>query len=380
MADPANILIVDDNERNRNLLNKIILALKYNPSLADNGVTALSQLEKQSMDLVLLDILMPKMDGYEVLERIKSSRDLRHIPVIMISAVDELESVVRCIEEGADDYLIKPFNSTLLKARINACLEKKRLRDREKQLYTELKDNHKALQAAEQARDAMVHMVVHDLRNPLQSVLGFAELLSITVGDEPIDRKELAQNLQTICNSANEMSSLIKSILDASKMEAGEMPVSLTSINALELVEGICKQFDLQAESKGVLLSFEAESDNIMARADGELLSRVLQNLLTNALKYSAGSKIVSISVKRDGNNALFCVANDGPRIPDRYREKIFEKYFQVEIGDKRKMYGVGLGLTFCKMAVEAQGGKIWVENEGEKGTCFKVALKMVQE
>ena len=380
MSYPANILIVDDNERNRNLLNKIILALKYNPSLADNGVSALSQLEKQSIDLVLLDILMPKMDGYEVLERIKSSKDLRHIPVIMISAIDELESVVRCIEEGADDYLTKPFNPTLLKARINACLEKKRLRDQEKQLYRELEEKHEALQAAEQTRDAMVNMIVHDLRNPLQSVLGFAELLSITVGKRPIDGKKLSHHLQFICNSANEMSFLIKSILDASKMEAGKMPVSLISINAVQLIDDICKQFDLQAKSKGVLLSFEAGSDKIMVRADRELLSRVLQNLLVNALKYTAGPKNVVLSVKRDGHNALFCVANDGPGIPKRYREKIFEKYFQIEIGDDRKRYGVGLGLAFCKMATEAMGGKIWVESEKEKDVSFKVALKMVQE
>ena len=127
MIGPANILIVDDIERNRKVLNKIIVALKHIPLLAEDGLSALAQIEKLAPDLVLLDILMPEMDGYEVLECLKSSKDLRHIPVIMISAVDELESVVRCIEKGADDYLIKPFNPTLLKARINACLENKRI-------------------------------------------------------------------------------------------------------------------------------------------------------------------------------------------------------------------------------------------------------------
>lgn len=136
----ANILIVDDNERNLNVLNKMMQALGHTPILAENGVTALAHVKKQHPDIVLLDILMPKMDGYEVLNRIKENSSLRHIPVIMISAIDEMESVVRCIEKGADDYLVKPFNPTLLKARIGACLEKKQLRDQEEKYRQQIED------------------------------------------------------------------------------------------------------------------------------------------------------------------------------------------------------------------------------------------------
>ncbi|MGR3310719.1 MAG: response regulator [Candidatus Brocadiales bacterium] len=134
MTNPARILIVDDNEANRTVLNDLVIALGHISVLAENGLSALGQMEKQPADLVLLDILMPEMDGYEVLNRIKGDNDLRYIPVIMISAVDEIESVVQCIEKGADDYLTKPFNPTLLKARIGACLEKKRLQDVEREL------------------------------------------------------------------------------------------------------------------------------------------------------------------------------------------------------------------------------------------------------
>ena len=136
----ANILIVDDNQINRNVLQDLVVTLGHIPSVSENGLTALSHMEKHLPDLVLLDILMPKMDGYEVLNHLKNDGALRDIPVIMISAVDEIKSVVRCIEKGADDYLTKPFNATLLKARINACLEKKRLRDVEKEYCLRLKN------------------------------------------------------------------------------------------------------------------------------------------------------------------------------------------------------------------------------------------------
>src|SRR5947207_4802071 len=127
----SSLLVVDDNSMNRIMLSRYITKLGYRSSLAENGRQALEKLQSEPFDLVLLDVQMPEMDGYQVLEQLKADPRLRDIPVIMISAVEELESVVRCIELGAQDYLPKPFNPVLLRARLNACLERKRLRDQE---------------------------------------------------------------------------------------------------------------------------------------------------------------------------------------------------------------------------------------------------------
>ncbi len=140
VKDTATILVSDDNEINRDVLYALITTLGHVPLLAENGLSALNQMEKQPPDLVLLDIIMPEMDGYKVLNHMKSDGFLRNIPIIMISAVSEMESVVRCIEKGADDYLVKPFDITLLKARIGACLEQKRLRDQEDKYLKQTKD------------------------------------------------------------------------------------------------------------------------------------------------------------------------------------------------------------------------------------------------
>ena len=217
MIGPANILIVDDIERNRKVLNKIIVALKHIPLLAEDGLSALAQIKKQAPDLVLLDILMPEMDGYEVLECLKSSQDLRHIPVIMISAVDELESVVRCIEKGADDYLIKPFNPTLLKARINACLEKKKLHDEEHRLNTKLMETLEQLRKAQKELveskrgEAMLEMAVnvaHEINNPLAVIGMNAEMIMKRINNNDLDYK----SFQLIKENIKRISGFVKSI------------------------------------------------------------------------------------------------------------------------------------------------------------------------
>ncbi len=378
MPNPSTILIVDDVEKNRKLLHGLIVSLGHTPILAENGVSALEQMEKQLPDIVLLDILMPEMDGYEVLDSMKDSGKLCHIPVIMITAVEEMESAVRCIEKGAEDYLIKPFNPTLLKARINGSLEKQHCRNRERRLYAELQQNFESLQRAEQARDGLFHMIIHDLNNPLMSVLGLTEVFLEDVLNKDIKREWLAKNYKVIFHAAEEMSCLIKGILDLSKLEAGKMAVSLTSLHVVRIISDVFECFVPMAEKKGVKLSFESQSEDFIVQADKALLPRILQNLLANALKYTPGGTEIKISLVRHGKDAIISIADDGPGIPGKYKDKVFEKFFQDETGKEVGKYGVGLGLTFCKMAVEAQGGRIWVESREGEGACFKVALEGV--
>ena len=174
---PGLVLVVDDDANNRDVLSRRLQWQGHDVRIASTGREALQMMGEAAFDLVLLDIMMPDMDGYEVLGHIKSDERLRHIPVIMVSALSELQSVVRCIEAGAEDYLAKPFNPTLLRARIGACLEKKRGRDRESVLYEQLQSTYKKLQEVEKLRDDMRNMIVHDLRTPLTAVIIGVEML-----------------------------------------------------------------------------------------------------------------------------------------------------------------------------------------------------------
>jgi len=375
MQIASRILIVDDYEINRNILSHLVQSLGYTPILASNGKMALPQLEKESPDLVLLDILMPEMNGYEVLEHIKSNPHLCHIPVIMVSAVDEQESVVLCIKKGAEDYLIKPFNATFLKARIHACLDRKHLRDNEKRLHDELARNYKALQAAEQARDAVLHMIVHDLRNPVTAIVGYIQLLQMKMVSGNIDSDGLGNSLQFMYDATEEITSLIAGILDVSRLETGELPISLGRLEAVEHLKNISDRFKPLAERKNLRIILNTDTDTIVIQSDKELFSRIMQNLIINALKHA--KTIVAVSIERQTDKALVSVADDGPGIPDEYKEKIFDKFFQIHNDSHTSTYGVGLGLTFCKMAVEALGGKIWVEDCEGNGVIVRFSAML---
>lgn len=376
MTIPSKILIVDDHAPNRLVLNDLIISIGHIPILSENGKSALLQIKEEPPDLVLLDILMPEMDGYEVLAKIKNDENLRNIPVIMITAVDDIKSSVSCISKGADDYLTKPFNPVLLKARIGACLEKKLSHDREQQLHLQLETNYIALQKAEQARNALVRMIVHDLRHPLTSIQGFAQILRLRVDNKKFNEKEFVTGLKTICNSTEEMTMLIKGILDVSRFEEGEMPVKMVEFDSLQILQKICNQFDLRAKEANKNISLLSTTETAKVHADTKLFSRIIQNLIANALNPFINSKNVNISIKKEKFNTVFTVQNDGTEIQDEYIEKIFEKYFQIEVGKDRKKYGTGLGLAFCKMATEAMDGKIWVESNKKNGTSFKLSLK----
>jgi class 3 adenylate cyclase len=234
-SDQGRVLVVDDNEVNRDLLSRRLIRQGHTVVVAANGRQALEEVRSQSFDLILLDIMMPEMNGYELLEVLKSDATLRHIPVVMISALDDIESVVRCIELGAEDYLFKPFNPIILKARISACLEKKRLRDQEqaylKQLQEEQEKSEKLLlnilpqPIAEQLKQGQ--RVIAD--NFTEVTVLFADIVDFTALAAKLSPSELVELLNTIFSMFDELVERyhlekIKTIGDA-YMVVGGLPV-----------------------------------------------------------------------------------------------------------------------------------------------------------
>jgi K+-sensing histidine kinase KdpD len=365
----SNILVVDDNENNRQILNDLIEIQGHVPAQVDNGRAAMDYLAEHHVDLVMLDILMPEMNGYEVLEQMKADPVLVHIPVIVISALDELESVVRCIEMGADDYLIKPFNPHLLNARLKSCLERKEMHDA-------LEESYRNLKKAETSRDTLLNMIVHDLKNPLTVVRMNAEMIPEFSSPGQLDdtsRASICTSAGKIVESVDDMSAQISSILDISKLEAGEMPLNIEQLDIAAVLKDVCDLFTTQTEKYKVTLSCKSLSDKTVAMADRHLLTRILQNLVSNAIKHAGKNARVECTVTSSEDAVNVTICDDGPGVPDEFRDKIFDKYFQVE-SDKKK-YGVGLGLAFCRTAVEAQNGTICLEDCNLGGACFHISL-----
>jgi K+-sensing histidine kinase KdpD len=264
--------------------------------------------------MVLLDIMMPEMDGYEVLQQLKADETLRHIPVIMISALHELDSVVRCIEMGADDYLCKPFEPTLLKARIGACLEKKHARDLALRFTCELQENYKRLQELEKQRDDLTHMIVHDLRTPLTSVIAGMQTMEM-VGDLNEDQQEMAG----IAISGGEtLLGMINDLLDVEKMESGSMQLEYSTLDASELIAGAAGQVTSLCEGKKLTLLREIAPGLPPFQGDENKLRRVLVNLLGNAIKFtpSGGTLTVAAKLGEDEGSLVFSVSDTGEGIP----------------------------------------------------------------
>jgi signal transduction histidine kinase len=374
-AGQAFLLVVDDIEDNRKVLSRRLERQGYAVATAENGRQALERLRAETFDLVLLDIMMPEMDGYEVLQRLQADEALRHIPVIMISALSELDSVVRCIEMGAEDYLPKPFNPTLLKARIGACLEKKRARDRETHLFEQLEVNYQRLQELEKSRDDLTHMIIHDLRTPLNSVMMGMQALEV-VGDLNEAQREM---LGITMKGGRNLVEIINDLLDISKMEGGALQLERREIEPAALIEAALEQVAALASAKNLTLTAGLEPGLPPVMADEAKLLRILVNLLSNALKFTPSGGTVTITVRTDnaGPSLLFSVTDTGEGIPSEAFGRIFEKFGQVESRQGGRAMSTGLGLTFCKLAVEAHGGHIGVESTPGQGSTFSFTIPL---
>ncbi|HEV7571702.1 MAG TPA: response regulator [Thermoanaerobaculia bacterium] len=364
---PGLLLVVDDDAANREVLSRRLVRQGHEVRTASSGGEAMRILGDAAFDLVLLDIMMPEMDGYEVLGRIKADSRLQDIPVIMISALNELQSVVRCIEAGAEDYLTKPFNATLLKARIGACLEKKRGRDRESALFEQLQSNYKRLQELEQQRDDMRNMIVHDLRTPLTALIVGIEMLEMD-GTLSGTQQEI---IAIAAGGGRTLLGMINDLLDVEKMESGTAQLQYDEVNAAALVAGAVTQVALLAAESRTTLVTDVAANLPAFSGDGKKLSRTLVNLIGNAIKFT-GAGAVTVSARQDDPETIdFAVRDTGPGIPAESFGRIFEKFGQL---DSRRI-GTGLGLAFCKLAVEAHGGRIRVDSTLGEGSTFSFTI-----
>jgi signal transduction histidine kinase len=365
------ILVVDDNAANRDTLARRLQRQGYVVVAAASGRQALEILRADTCDLVLLDIMMPEMDGYEVLQRIKGDPRLQAIPVVMISALSELDSVARCIEMGADDYLTKPFNPILLKARVGACLERKWARDREAQLFEQVKTNYKRLKALEALRDDMTQMLIHDLRTPLSSVIAGMHTLDV-VGELTESQREL---MDIAITGAEGLLDIINDMMDVENAESGVMTLEYTVFSAEDLVTSALGQVGSLVESREMTLVRRVAPDLQPIEGDEGKLRRTLVNLLGNAIKFTPTGGLITLDVRDEGSSALFSVSDNGEGIPSEAFDRVFEKFGRIKPLHGGQKVGAGLGLAFCKMVVNGHGGRIWVESTLGQGSAFHFCI-----
>lgn len=377
---PADILVVDDTIANLQLLAEMLRERGYKPRPVPSGSLALEAARSQPPDLVLLDINMPEMDGYQTCAQLKADTQLRDVPVIFISALNETLDKVRAFGTGGVDYVTKPFQFDEVEARIVTHLRLRQLqRELEQQnallasQYAELQGNHAKLRELETLRDSLTHMIVHDLRSPLTVVGGYLEVLQIRAAAK-LNEGEL-RYLRQASESCDTLVDMIGSMLDVSRMEAGQMPLQRAPWDLRGPVGELVGKYALMPRVPAV--GAELPADLPPLDCDGSLIGRVLANLVGNAVKFTpaAGGKVLIAARREPGGAVRIGVRDNGPGIPPEYHARIFEKFGTAELRAAKVKYSTGLGLAFCKLALEAHGAQIGLSSAPGQGSEFWFVL-----
>ncbi len=366
LENKASVLVIDDDEANRDILSRQLQRLGFTVATANDGPQGLARLPAETFDIVLVDFMMPDMDGLDVLEAIKQDPATRDIPVLMISALDELSGVTRCIERGADDYLFKPFDPVLLGARISAALERTRLRQRERERAKELELISQKLQRSNEDLKRFAYAASHDLQAPLRTITTHLQLLERHVGPQlSSDDSEL---IRFPVAAAMRMTQLIRDLLTYSQVSTEERFVS--SVSSEEIL----------ARTLDDLASAIADSHAVITHdplpklvADAVQLRQLFLNLIGNAIKYRRDDPPrIHVGALREYAGWHFTVSDNGVGIPSEHIDDVF-KLFKRLHGYERP--GTGLGLAICKRIVERVGGRIWVESQAGSGSTFHFTI-----
>ena len=354
------VLVVDDEVRNRELLRDLLELQGYFVAEAENGREALVLATQMMPHVILLDVMMPGMDGYEVCRQLKAHAETAPIPVLMVTALDERDDRLKGIEAGASDFLGKPVDAQDIVLRTRNAVYAK-------QLYDRMQESYRKLQELEQMRDSLVHMIVHDMRSPLMGITGNLEILETCVSESLAEADK--ECLTDALDAARRLVEMISSMLDVSRLESGQMPLHLEACTLRQAAAEAVKLLGGLLRYSPVVVS--APQDGGAVTCDPAIIRRVLFNLLGNAAKYSPKDCEIKLSIQRQGEALHVSVSDQGPGIPPELHTRIFEKFGQVGAGAKNKGYSTGLGLTFCKLAVEQHGGRIGVENRPGGGSTF---------
>ncbi|MBE9229361.1 response regulator [Phormidium sp. LEGE 05292] len=377
VADKGYILLVDDQPDNLRLLSALLSERGYEPRGVINGSMAIKAAKSSQPDLILLDILMPEMDGYETCEQLKSDEKTREIPVIFISAKDEAIDKVRAFGLGALDYITKPFHVDEVLARIENYLSLRKLQKQLKEqnilFQQEISIRQQAEQALQKANQELAqsnaeleqfaYVTSHDLQAPLATITTYAQLLEQLYENQ--SDTQANQYIQYIVNSCLRMQNLIEDLLDYSRLKPHQKRFSPIDCNSI--LATVYSNLESTISKNQATIVYHNLPTVI---GDSSQLVQLFQNLLDNAIKYRREEPPrIEISVELRENEYLFAVKDNGIGIDPKYFERIFQIFQRLHTPEEYA--GTGIGLAICQKIVELHGGRIWVESQLKEGTTF---------
>jgi signal transduction histidine kinase len=388
----SRILIVEDDPAIIELMKAQLHGEGYFVDSVRDGDLALKRVEETLPDLVLLDIMLPKKSGFEVCKRIRAGQATANIPVIMVTALKDMESRVKGIAVGADEFLTRPVDKAELVARVKSLLRITRLsRELADEAQTVQESDQKIeiqqralklmstqlMQASHLKYEFIVDMS-HSLRTPLNVIIGFSEMLQDElVGDLNEKQTKYVRNIR---NSGRELQQLIANIVEIFKIDAGKVPLETTQFKLKDVVDTAIEAYKVEAKARGIRANVKISAEVSRISADPQKLSTILDNLLSNAFKHTPSGGSVEVSAERCGDEVSICVADSGAGLSPEECERVFSEFHKVSDPAVSCAGGSGLGLAIAKKLAMMHGGNIRAECEKGSGARFILTLPLKGE
>ena len=360
------ILIVDDVMSNVLLLKVLLTNEKFAIATASNGRQALEQGEKENPDLVVLDVMMPDMSGFEVAQHLKSNPNTADIPIIFLTALNSTADIVKGFQVGANDFISKPFNKEELIIRVThqiSLVAAKRL----------ILSKTEELQRTIAGRDKLYSVIAHDLRSPMGSIKMVLNMLILNLPSEKIGAE--MYELLTMANQTTEdVFSLLDNLLKWTKSQIGKLNVVYQDVDLVEVTDGVIEIFSMVASLKKIKIR-EMKPEKMMVNADIDMLKTVVRNLLSNAIKFSKENSEVLVKMEEVDGMAVVSVQDHGCGISEEGQKKLLHTDTHFSTFGTNNEEGSGLGLLLCKDFVVKNGGKLWFTSKEGEGSIFSFSI-----
>ena len=364
MTTPLNkVLIVDDTPKNIQLAATLLQNEGYEIHYAMDGFKALEILRHNLVDLILLDVMMPEMDGFEVCKKLKAEPAMANIPVIFLTAKSDVDGIKKGFELGAVDYITKPFYSDELLARVRTHLALKSANEElhQKNLHLEKLNNEK---------NELLKIVSHDLKNPLAVIISLTNLLQINL--LKLAQEDLTRIFSHIMDSAQFLLSMVNNLLDVNRLESENFQLHNEDVDLKEILQELTDRYSEAFKAKNLTFNGDVNDQSLVFTLDRQVITQILDNLISNAIKFSPGGKKIGVQISRKNSIIHFEVKDEGPGLTDDDKAHLFQKFRKLSAQPTGKEHSTGLGLSIVRKLVELMDGKIWAESDGkDKGSSF---------
>lgn len=360
------LLIVDDVQSNVLLLKALLGKEGYQIAVAMNGQEALAVVEKENPDLILLDVMMPGMDGFEVAAKLKAQEQYKNVPIIFLTALDDTQSIVKGFQLGANDFISKPFRKEELMVRICHQLS---LVAAKRIILQQTEELKKTIAG----RDKLYSVIAHDLRSPMASMKMLLNTIMMSVEQDKVD-PEIFDMLEMSNKTSEEVFALLDNLLKWTKSQLGKLTVVPQTLNISELAEGVIDVMKPVAAIKNITIKFE-KAEHYDVSVDIEMVKSVIRNLLSNAVKFSHNNSEIDVTVEPLDDKVVVSVIDHGKGIKQEDQPKLLQDATHFTTFGTNSEEGSGLGLLLCRDFVRKNGGELWFESEENVGSRFRFSI-----